>query len=109
SEKIGTDAGAVLDLFGDRDGAGADTGIAAKIYDFALGATTGAEALIPVKQKALQDQIANLQKTIDDNEAHANKLGDQLTLKFAKFEQVMGQLKQQQAALLAKFGNSILS
>ncbi|MBI3820935.1 MAG: flagellar filament capping protein FliD [Planctomycetes bacterium] len=110
---VGENTTSVLDLFADSDGGGSDTGIAIEIRKFAQFATTGGKddatgasvvGLLSAKTDSIKTQIASLQKTIDNGQAHLDSYTQQLKEKYAKFEEVMGQLKQQQATLAAKFG-----
>lgn len=112
TERIGTSVKGVLDLFADSDGSGSDKGLAVDIRNFAQFASTGGKddngndvvGTLDAKTASIKSQIATLQKTIDTGEDHVEKFTAQLKAKYAKFEQTMGQLKAQQAALLAKFG-----
>jgi flagellar hook-associated protein 2 len=114
TDKLNTDVTKVLDLFADTDGtAGPDKGLALEFRDFADFATNGGtdpitgvsyDGLLVAKSKSISDQIASLQKTIDDGEQHVNDYAASLKAKFTAFEEAMTVLKAQQTALAAKFG-----
>lgn len=113
TSRISTSAAKTLDLFADSDGSGTDLGIAIEIRNFAQYATTGGTVnsetgafvgVLDSKVASIKDQLASLQKTIDTGEDHVAQYTAQLKAKYSKFEEVIGKLKAQQAALAAKFG-----
>jgi flagellar hook-associated protein 2 len=113
TDKLSTDMGKALDLFADTDGPGADLGLALKVRDYAIAATSGGndpvtgtsyDGILTAKTKSISDQLAYLTKQINAGEDHVAKFSKMLKLKYMAFESAISKLKAQQSALYAKFG-----
>jgi flagellar hook-associated protein 2 len=113
TDKLSTDMGKALDLFADTDASGADLGLALKVRDYAIAATSGGndpvtgtsyDGILTAKTKSISDQLAYLTKQINAGEDHVAKFSKMLKLKYMAFESAIAKLKAQQSALYAKFG-----